>query len=79
MRSFFFEKMLALVIRQCQHSFFSLNLRLHIIPGVIKILFLKKLAGFFKVPRNPIPWLFSCLVETETGQSTGSCMPCHLS
>ena len=42
-------------------------------------LFLNKLAGFFKVPRNPIPWLVSALVETETGQSSGSCMPCLLS
>ena len=34
-------------------------------------LFLNKLTGFFKVSRNPIPWLVSILVETETGQSTG--------
>ena len=41
-------------------------------------LFLNKLAGFFKVSRNPIPWLVSVLVETETGQSTGSCMSSKL-
>ena len=46
---------------------------------VLLRLFLNKLAGFFKVPRNPIPWLVSVLVETETGQSTDSCMSCHLS
>ena len=34
-------------------------------------LFLNKSAGFFKVSRNPISWLVSVLVETETGQSTG--------
>ena len=32
-------------------------------------LFLNKLAGFFKVSTNPIPWLASVRVETETGQS----------
>ena len=42
-------------------------------------LFLNKLAGFFKVSRDPIPWLASVLVETETGQGTGSSMSCHLS
>ena len=41
-------------------------------------LFLNKLAGFFKASRNPVPWLASVLVETETGQRTGSNMPCHL-
>ena len=47
---------------------------------VLLRLFLDKLAGFFKVSRNPIPWLASVLEETETGQSTtGSNMPCHLS
>ena len=32
------------------------------------------MVGFFKVPRNPITWVVSLLVETETGQSIGSCM-----
>ena len=34
-------------------------------------LFLNKLAAFFKFSTNPIPWLVSVLLETETGQSTG--------
>ena len=31
-----------------------------------------------KVSRNPIPWFVSVPVETETGQSTGSCMSSKL-
>ena len=47
---------------------------------VLLRLLLNKLGGFFKVSRNPIHWLASALVETETGQSTaGSNMPFHLS
>ena len=50
--------MLVLVIPQFFFFFFFfLNLRLHnIIPGIIKRLFLNKLAGFSKVSRNPIPY-----------------------
>ena len=70
--------MLVLVIPQFYHSFIILNLRLHIIPGVIKIIF-KQIGYVFKVSRNPIPRLVSVLAETETDQSTGGCMPCHLS
>ena len=70
--------MLVLGIPQFHHSFlfwiwdFILFL-------VLLRLFLNKLAGFFKVSRNPISWIVSVLVETENDQSTGSCMPCHLS
>ena len=42
-------------------------------------LFVNNLAGFFKVSRNPIPWLASALVETEIGQNTGSYMPFFVS
>ena len=52
MRSFFIGKMLVLVIPQ---FFFFFNLRLHIIPGVNKRLFLNKWAGFFKVSIDPVP------------------------
>ena len=70
--------MLVVVIPQFLHYIFVLKLRLlHIIPGVINIIF-KSIGWAFKVSANPIPWLVSVLVETETGQSTGSCMLCHL-
>ena len=42
-------------------------------------LFVNNLAGFFKVSRNPIPWLASALVEIEIGQNTGSYMPFFVS
>ena len=35
--------------------------------------------NFLDFSKNPIPWLVSVLVETETGQGTGNCMPHHLS
>ena len=66
----FFGKILVLVIPQLYHSFFLIWG--FILFLVLLRLFLNKLAEFFKVSRNPIPWLV--LVETETGQSTGGCM-----
>ena len=70
--------MLVLVIPQsCTSVLFVFNLRLHIIPAVIKIILinwvfegLKKCNSFR---------LASALVETEAGHGTGSCMLCHLS
>ena len=82
MRSFFWKNVgTVLVIPQFHHSlsFFCFWIWDFISFLVLLRLFLNELAGFFKVSRNPIPWLVSVLVETETGQSTGSCMPCHLS
>ena len=60
---------MVLAIPQFHHSFFLIWD--FILFLVLLRLFLNKLTGFFKVSRNPIPWLVSILVETETGQSTG--------
>ena len=62
--------MLVLVIPVTYTSvLFASNLRLHIIPAVIRIEGVNKSNTF---------WLASGLVETEAGHGKGCCMPCHL-
>ena len=74
LRSFFWKNVGTLLVIAQFHNSLFLNLRLHIILGVIKVVFKGILAGFLWSQEIQYLWLVMVLVETETGQSTGSCM-----
>ena len=69
--------MLVLVILRTNTSvLFVFNVRLHIIPGVTRIIFNK--SGSEGLKNSKTFWLASALVEAGAGQDSGSCMPPRL-